>query len=125
GGARPRGRLPLGRGARMTGTAAPLLALQTLTNLALVPAGPGLPSGWRLERVKGAAAPAVAVTAAHALRVTTARGAGFAVYRLPPPPAPAAGALAWQWRRTTPWRGRCCAAATATTRRCACWSRSG
>jgi hypothetical protein len=89
----------------MTGAAvAALLALQTLTNLALVPAGPGLPGGWRLQRVKGAAAPAVAVTGAHALRVTTARGAGFAVYRLRTPLPPAVGALAWQWRTSTPLR---------------------
>jgi hypothetical protein len=89
----------------MTGAAvAPLLALQTLTNLALVAPGPGLPRGWRLERVKGAAAPTVAVTGAHALRVTTVRGAGFAVYRLRAPLAPAVGALAWQWRTSTPLR---------------------
>jgi hypothetical protein len=84
-------------------TAAALLALQgALTNLSLAPAAPGLPSGWALQRVKGAAAPLFAVTRAHTLRIEAAGAAGFASYRLRRPLRPEAGALIWNWRTGTP-----------------------
>jgi DUF3047 family protein len=81
---------------------AALLALQALTNLSLAPAGPGLPGGWTLQRIKGVAAPACAVTAAHALRIEADGAAGFASYRLRTPLRPQPGTLSWQWRTTTP-----------------------
>jgi hypothetical protein len=84
--------------------AAVLLALQALTNLTLTPAGPGLPNGWTLQRVKGAAAPAFAVTAAHTLRIEVDGAAGFASYRLRAPLQPGPGTLSWQWRTSTPLR---------------------
>jgi hypothetical protein len=86
-------------------TAVALLALQgALTNLSLAPAGPGLPRGWTLQRVKGAAAPVFVVTRAHALRVEAAGAAGFAIFRLRTALRPAAGALIWNWRTSTPLR---------------------
>jgi DUF3047 family protein len=87
-------------------TAAGLLALQALTNLSLAPPGPGLPSGWALQRVKGAAAPAFAVTGAHTLRIdAAAAAAGFASFRLRARLEPQAGTLSWQWRTATPLHG--------------------
>ena len=83
-------------------TTVALLALQTLTNLSLVPAAPGLPSGWTLQHVKGAASPAFRVTRAHTLRIEAADAAGFATYRLRAPLRPAAGTLLWNWRTSTP-----------------------
>jgi len=83
---------------------ATLLALQALTNLSLAPAGPGLPHGWTLQRVKGAAAPTFAVTGEHALRIEADGAAAFASYRLRSPLRPRAGTLSWQWRTTTPLR---------------------
>jgi len=83
---------------------ATLLALQALTNLSLAPAGPGLPHGWTLQRVKGAAAPTFAVTGGHALRIEADGAAAFASYRLGSPLRPRAGTLSWQWRTTTPLR---------------------
>lgn len=79
-----------------------LLLLQALTNLSLAPAGPGLPSGWTLQRVKGAAAPTFEVTPAHTLRVDAAAAAGFASFRLRARLRPQPGTLSWQWRTTTP-----------------------
>ena len=85
-----------------------VLLLQALTNLSLAPPGPGLPGGWQVERVAGAAPPSFAVTAAHTLRIETSgtRGAaGFARYRLRAPLRPQGGGpLWWQWRTSTPLR---------------------
>ncbi len=86
-----------------------LLLLQTLTNLNAVPAGPGLPPGWRLATVRGVQAPAFRVTGSHALRVVATGQAGTATYRLRSPLRPPAsirsGALTWRWRAETPLRG--------------------
>jgi len=86
-----------------------LLLVQTLTNLMTVPAGPGLPSGWRLSRLQGVEPPAYEVTRAHTLRIVASGQGGTATYRLRnpirPPPASRAGALTWRWRAGTPLRG--------------------
>ncbi len=85
-------------------TAGWLLALQALTNLGLASAGPGLPRGWKLQRIKGAEPPVFQVTRAHTLRLEAENRAGFASYRLRMPFRPQAGALTWQWRTDTPLR---------------------
>ena len=87
-----------------------LLALaQTLTNLMIVPAGSGLPSGWKLTRMQGVNPPAFDVTRSHTLRVVVDGQGGTATYRLRPPiPAPPSlrqGTLTWRWRTSTPLRG--------------------
>jgi hypothetical protein len=86
-----------------------LLLLQTLTNLNMVPAGAGLPAGWRLAGVQGVQAPTYRVTGSHALRVVANGQAGTATYRLRrplrPPPSTRSGALNWRWRAETPLRG--------------------
>lgn len=86
-----------------------LLLAQTLTNLAIVPVGPGLPSGWRLTRMQGVEPPTYAVTRAHTLSITTIGQGGTATFRLRsairPPPASRAGRLTWRWRAGTPLRG--------------------
>lgn len=79
-----------------------LLALQALTNLSLAPAGPGLPGGWTLQRVKGADPPRFAVTRAHTLRIEASARAGAATRRLRARLRPTAGALVWNWRTSTP-----------------------
>ena len=88
-------------------TAAFLLA-QTLTNLLIVPAGQGLPAGWRLNRLQGVAPPAFEVTRAHTLRIVANGQGGSATYRLRPairpPPATRSGTLTWRWRAGTPLR---------------------
>jgi hypothetical protein len=86
------------------------LLLQTLTNLNMVPAGVGLPAGWRLAGVKGVQAPTYRVTGSHTLRIVGAGQAATATYRLrtplrPPPSTTRAGALTWRWRTETPLRG--------------------
>jgi hypothetical protein len=85
-------------------TVAPLLALQALTNLATAPPGPGLPDGWRLERVRGAPSPSFQVREGGHLRVESVAAAGFAVYRLPASLGPGRGMLVWRWRTDTPAR---------------------
>jgi hypothetical protein len=87
-----------------------LLALaQTLTNLAILPAGPGLPSGWKLNRIHGVDAPAFEVTRSHTLRITASGQGGTGTYRLRPSihPSPARrqGTITWRWRAGTPLRG--------------------
>ena len=87
-----------------------VLLLQTLTNLTIVPMGPGLPTGWRLTRIQGVEPPAFRVTSSHALRVTATGQAGTATYRLrtplrAPPSTSRSGALTWRWRAETPLRG--------------------
>jgi len=72
-----------------------LLALQVLTNLAIVPASAGVPRGWTLQRVRDVEAPQFQVTGGHALRVEARRAAGGASYRLRGP----------RWRTDTPIRG--------------------
>jgi DUF3047 family protein len=88
---------------------AALLLAQTLTNLMIMPAGPGLPSGWRLNRSQGVEPPAYEVTRAHTLRITAIGQGGTATYRLrnpiKPPPSSRAGTLTWRWRAGTPLRG--------------------
>lgn len=81
-----------------------LLALQVLTNLGLAPDGPGLPPGWRLQRIRHAAPPTFQVTPDHVLRVETQNAAGFAVYRLRTPLRPSSGDgwLTWRWKTATP-----------------------
>lgn len=85
-----------------------LLLLQTLTNLNMVPAGAGLPPGWRLATVQGVSAPTYRVTGAHSLRIVAVGQAATATYRLRPvlrPPASLrTGALTWRWRAETPLR---------------------
>ncbi|MEX2157295.1 MAG: DUF3047 domain-containing protein [Gemmatimonadales bacterium] len=86
-----------------------LLLAQTLTNLTIVPLGPGLPAGWRLSRMQGVEPPAFRVTSSHALRVTATGQGGTATYRLrtplrPPPSTTRSGALTWRWRAETPLR---------------------
>ncbi len=83
-------------------TAAGLLMLQALTNLGFAPAGPGLPSGWRLERPGGAPAPRFRVTAEHTLRIDAPAASGVASYRLRAPLRPRPGSVSWQWRTATP-----------------------
>src|SRR5207247_5997807 len=99
---RPARRLPLRGGADVT-TA--LLALQVLTNLAGAPPGPGLPTGWRLDRPKGTDAAVFQVTAERALRVETNGSAGFATYRPHRALRPEAGVVTWRWRTATPLPG--------------------
>ena len=86
-----------------------LLLLQTLTNLNMVPAGAGLPTGWRLAIVQGVLAPTYRVTGTHSLRIVAVGQAATATYRLRPvlrPPASLrTGALTWRWRAETPLRG--------------------
>jgi hypothetical protein len=87
-----------------------VLALaQTLTNLMIVPAGPGLPSGWKLNRMQGVDPPVFEVTQSHTLRVTAIGQGGTATYRLRPSirPSPAVrqGSITWRWRAGTPLRG--------------------
>jgi len=88
-------------------TAAFLLA-QTLTNLMIVPAGQGLPAGWRLNRIQGIEPPAFEVTRAHTLRIVANGQGASATYRLRPairpPPSTRAGILTWRWRAGTPLR---------------------
>lgn len=82
-----------------------LFALQALTNLGLAPAGAGMPSGWRLQRVPGAEPPAFRVTAEHVLRVEARSAAGRAEYRLRRPLRPVrGGSITWRWRSETPLR---------------------
>jgi hypothetical protein len=80
------------------------LALQTLTNLALVSPGAGVPPPWIVTAAPHAALPTLRVTPDHALRIEAASAAGTAVYRLSRPLAPReqAGALSWRWRTATP-----------------------
>src|SRR2546428_9062331 len=73
-----------------------LLALQVLTNLAGAPPGPGLPTGWRLDRPKGTEAAAFRVTTERALRAETNGSAGFATYRLHRALRPEAGVVTWR-----------------------------
>src|SRR5258706_9477255 len=99
--ARPPRSLSLRRGADVT--AAGLLVLaQTLTNLAILPAGAGLPSGWKLSRMQGVDPPGYEVTRLHTLRVTAMRQGATATYRLGSPIlAPQSvqhGTLTWRWR---------------------------
>jgi hypothetical protein len=86
-----------------------LLLAQTLTNLVIVPAGAGLPSGWRLTRMQGVESPAFEVTRSHTLRITTIGQGGTATYRLRPairaPSSARGGTLTWRWRAGTPLRG--------------------
>jgi hypothetical protein len=87
-----------------------VLALaQTLTNLMIVPAGPGLPPAWKLNRMQGVDPPAFEVTRSHTLRVTAVGQGGTATYRLRPAirPAPTQrqGTITWRWRAGTPLRG--------------------
>jgi hypothetical protein len=84
--------------------AAGLLALQALTNLSLAPAGAGLPSGWKVQRVKGVEPPRFAVTRGHTLRIEAAARAGVATYRFRRPLRPQSGGLTWRWRTGTPLR---------------------
>lgn len=89
---------------------AALLLAQTLTNLLTAPAGPGLPSGWRLNRMTGVEPPTFAVTRTHTLRVTVVGQGGTATYPLrpairPPPTGMRGGSLTWRWRTGTPLRG--------------------
>ncbi len=85
-------------------TAGWLLALQALTNLGLAPAGPGLPTGWKLQHVRGAEPPDFQVSRTHVLRIQTRGQAGFASYRLRAPLRPQKGELTWRWRTETPLR---------------------
>src|SRR3989441_12623060 len=73
-----------------------LLALQVLTNLAGAPPGPGLPTGWRLDRPKGTEPAAFRVTTERALRAETNGSAGFATYRLHRALRPEAGGVTWR-----------------------------
>ena len=86
-----------------------LLLLQTLTNLNMVPAGAGLPAGWRLTGVQGVQAPTYRVTASHSLRVVAVGQAATVTFRLRqilrPPPSTRSGALTWRWRAETPLNG--------------------
>jgi Protein of unknown function (DUF3047) len=86
-----------------------VLALaQTLTNLMIVPAGPGVPAGWTLNRMQGVDAPAFEVTRSHTLRVTAVGQGGTATYRLRPAirpvPTQRQGTITWRWRAVTPLR---------------------
>jgi hypothetical protein len=87
-----------------------VLALaQTLTNLMIAPAGPGLPPGWKLNRMQDVDPPAFEVTRLHTLRVTAVGQGGTATYRLRPSirpsPAQRQGTITWRWRAGTPLRG--------------------
>jgi hypothetical protein len=86
-----------------------LLALaQTLTNLMILPAGTGLPSGWKLNRIQDVAPPTFEVTRSHTLRITAIGQGGTATYRLRshirPSPALRQGTITWRWRAGTPLR---------------------
>jgi len=86
-----------------------LLALaQTLTNLAIVPPGPGLPPGWKLTRIQGVEPPIVEITRSHTMRITATGQGGIVTYRLRPGVPPAAsqrqGTISWRWRAGTPLR---------------------
>jgi Protein of unknown function (DUF3047) len=80
------------------------LAIQTLTNLALLSPGPGLPPPWTLVPAPHANLLSVRVTTEHTLRIEAAGQAGTAVYRLRRPlvPREASAALSWRWRTSTP-----------------------
>ncbi len=98
--------MPLRRGSDVT---ALLVLAQTLTNLVIVPAGSGLPSGWKLSRLQGVEPPSFEVTRGHTLRIIAVGQGGTATYRLHQPiPAPASsrqqGSLTWRWRAGTPLR---------------------
>ena len=84
------------------------LLLQTLTNLNMVPAGVGLPAGWRLAGVQGVPAPTFRVTGSHTLRLVATGQAATATYRLRtplrPPPSTRSGTLTWRWRAEAPLR---------------------
>ena len=86
-----------------------LVLAQTLTNLVIVPAGAGLPSGWKLNRMQGVDPPTFEVTRSHTLRVTAIGQGGTATYRLRSPirPSPSVqqGTITWRWRAGTPLRG--------------------
>jgi hypothetical protein len=86
-----------------------LLLLQTLTNLNMVPAGAGLPNGWRLTTVQGVSVPTYRMTGSHSLRVVAVGQAATATFRLRqvlrPPASTRAGALNWRWRAETPLPG--------------------
>ncbi|PYP38254.1 MAG: hypothetical protein DMD48_10090 [Gemmatimonadetes bacterium] len=86
-----------------------LLLAQTLTNLVISQVGPGLPSGWRLNRIQGVAPPAFEVTRVHTLRMIAIGQGGTATYRLRnairPPSSLRPGGLTWRWRAGTPLRG--------------------
>jgi len=88
-----------------------LLLLQTLTNFNMVPAGAGLPAGWRLAAVPGVQAPTYRITGSHALRVVAVGQAATATFRLrqplrpPPSTRSGGGALNWRWRAETPLHG--------------------
>jgi hypothetical protein len=86
-----------------------LVLAQTLTNLMIVPAGPGLPAAWKLNRMQGVDPPVFEVTRSHTLRVTAVGQGGTATYRLRPAirPAPTQrqGTITWRWRAGTPLRG--------------------
>jgi hypothetical protein len=84
-----------------------LLALaQTLTNLMILPAGTGLPSGWKLNRIQDVDPPAFEVTRSHTLRITAIGQGGTATYRLRshirPSPTVRQGTITWRWRAGTP-----------------------
>lgn len=85
-----------------------LLLAQTLTNLAIAPAGQGLPSGWRLSRTPDVQPPTYEVTRGHTLRMIAVGQAGTATYRLRnsirPPSSLRPGTLTWRWRAGTPLR---------------------
>lgn len=85
-----------------------LLLAQTLTNLAMLPPGSGLPSGWKLSRMQGVDPPTFEVTRTHTLRLTAIGQGGTATYRLRPsisPPQSRSGTITWRWRAGTPLRG--------------------
>jgi len=87
-----------------------VLALaQTLTNLMIAPAGPGMPSGWKLNRMQGVDPPVFEVTRSHTLRVSAIGQGGTATYRLRslirPSPSVHQGTITWRWRAGTPLRG--------------------
>jgi hypothetical protein len=87
-----------------------LVLAQTLTNLVIVPAGPGLPSGWRLNKTKGVDAPSFEVTRGHTLRIIAIGQSATATYRIrggiqAPPSTLRPGHLTWRWRAGTPLRG--------------------
>jgi hypothetical protein len=85
-----------------------LVLAQTLTNLVIVPAGPGLPPGWQLNRLQGVDPPTFEVTPSHTLQVVAIGQGGTATYRLRPPIRPPSslrpGTLTWHWRTGTPLR---------------------
>ena len=86
-----------------------LVLAQTLTNLAIVPAGSGLPPGWKLNRTQGVDPPTFEVTRSHTLQVIAIGQGGTATYRLRPSIRPPSslqpGTLTWRWRTGTPLGG--------------------